>query len=169
MTITFNRAQLITVAEAALAAHAKAQVDHTAKVAAWKEEQADTHRIKHRAQLVGLRDRLSLALRRNEVLTRAQARTAAGGINDIEHLFYTPPVIYDVERGVGSTPNYLSPAELIETRSLLSVLVAAEGDTITANDLKLLGFKNLQAVFTAASRDAQTPRIGTAKVTKAVQ
>jgi hypothetical protein len=152
MTITFNRAHLIKVAETALAEHTKAEKAYAALVEHWKAERAARHVADYHDALKLLRDQLTIALRTRSALTRVAARHLAG-VGDIEYMFYVEPNDYDIKNGVKAPQGRLTPAELIETRALIKVLKAAVGDTVSANELKLLGLKNLQPVFAAASTD----------------
>lgn len=154
MSVTFNRAQLIKVAEAALAAHTKAQRDY--------EKACETYRVKHAERhsndgVRRLRDYLTAALRRGGPVTRVEAREAVGA-TDIERVFYDPVADYVVTRNVEAPPKLLTAAQAIETKALLEVLRAATGDTVSVNELKLLGLKNLAPVFTAAVQAASAKR-----------
>lgn len=155
MSITFNKAQLERVAKQAIVVHNKAQADYAAAVEAYKQKYAIEHAKEYRERIKSLRDFLSAAIRRGGVIYRNDVRKAVGGINDIEYLFYRgDPESYEISKNVTTPQGWLSPAQLIETRALIAVLSAASGDTITANELKLLGLKNLAPIFTAAAQDA---------------
>jgi regulator of protease activity HflC (stomatin/prohibitin superfamily) len=157
MTVTFNRPDLIKVARRALAAHDQAIGDQQAAVVRWKAERAAKHATEHRDSQRRLRDALTVSLRNGKLLTRKEARKAAGGVNSLDYLFYDAPGEYETSRDGPKTPAVLTPAEISETRALITVLEAANGDTITANELKLLGLKNLAPVFIAAANEPATP------------
>lgn len=152
MSVTFNRAQLIKVTTDALAAHEKAVAERAKQVEKYRSEHAlaairDTH-----LHARSLRDALTKALKSHKPVTRAELQKALGG-SDIRDRFYTAPGDYEVNRELDGVPTgLLKPAEVIESRALLKVLTAAEGDTVSVNELKLLGLKNLQPVFTAAGQ-----------------
>lgn len=156
MTVTFNRAQLAKVAEAALINHDQARINQQAEIELWKANRSFDHKVKNRAGLRRLRDALTAALKADKVLTRQEIRDKVG-VSDVENLFYYPPRDYDVSRECPKVTGLLSPAEAVEIRSLLAVLNAATGDLITANELKLLGLKNLSPVFIAAANEPATP------------
>lgn len=159
MSITFNKSQLERVAKQAISAHNKAQVNYDATVAKYKRDYAIAHALEYRDRIRKLRDFLSTNIRKGGVIYREDARKAAGGINDIEYLFYRgDPESYEINKNVTAPKGWLAPAQLIETRALIAVLEAAEGDTITANELKLLGLKNLAPIFTAAAQDAASAK-----------
>ena len=151
MSVTFNRLQLVKVAEAALTAHDKAQAEYT--------KACDQYRADHAAEWGGierireLRDALTARLKKPGPVSRAEVRKLLA-VSDIENVFYVPVDDYTVKRKVTAPAKYLSPSEVIETRALLQVLKSATGDTVSANELKLLGLKNLAAVFTAAAQQA---------------
>lgn len=156
MTVTFNRAHLAQVSATALANHDKAKSRQQGAIEVWKIERATKHRVNYRERTIRLRNMLTSALKANKTPTRQEARDYVG-ISDIENLFYTPPNDYDVQRDVPKADGLLSPAEVTEIRALQAVLDAAAGDTITANELKLLGLKNLAPVFIAAAAEPATP------------
>jgi hypothetical protein len=154
MSVTFNRAELIKVAEAALKEHVGAQEAYQNRRAQFrKRHEADAvERTRENAR--DLRDTLSKALRRGGVVTYKEVRTAMGD-DYIRNVFYMPPDDYVVTREMeteGLPKGRLNPAEVTETQALLKVLKAAEGDTVSANELKLLGLKNLGPIFIAAAK-----------------
>ncbi|AXN53328.1 hypothetical protein PBI_THONKO_56 [Mycobacterium phage Thonko] len=153
MSVTFNRAQLIKVAEAALSAHDTAQAKYAEACEAYRADHAVEH-FNH-SEVAKLRDYLSKRLRKAGAapVSRAEVRSALG-VSDVENIFYQPVDDYVVKRNVEAPPKLLSPAEVTETRALLQVLKSATGDTVSANELKLLGLKNLAPVFTAAAQAA---------------
>lgn len=156
MTVTFNRAHLAQVSATALANHDKAKNKQLAEIEQWKARRRHAHRVEHRLHTVKLRDLLTAALKSNRGLERNAVRDIIG-ISDVDNLFYQEPSSYEIERNVPKATGVLSPAEVIEIRALQAVLESAEGDTITANELKLLGLKNLAPVFIAAAAEPATP------------
>ncbi|SKS50808.1 Uncharacterised protein [Mycobacteroides abscessus subsp. bolletii] len=150
MSVTFNRAQLINVANSALAAHERARVDYIKACDKYRADHARQH--DNTAKLRVVRDWLTAQLKKGGPIAEPGSDILGGG--NFRGLFYTPPGNYDVRDSVVEPDGLLSPAEAIETRSLLKVLEAATGDTVSAAELKLLGLKNLQPVFTAAAREA---------------
>ena len=153
MAITFSRTQLVRVAKAALAADAKARQNYL--------KTCDTFRDRHRRdntkteQLRRLRDHLTKGLKGNTALLDRKATRELFGVSDIEHLFYTGPDDYSVRQAVTAPKELLSAGERVEISALLKVLEAATGEEVTANELKLVGFKNLSPVFTAAAAEVR--------------
>lgn len=150
MSVTFNRA--------ALARAAKAALDEDAKVRIAYIKACDKYRAGHatnwnkRGQLKSVRDHLTKVLAKPAPITLGEVRKAAGiGLGSLDDLFYRPASDYEVERNVEKPKGLLSSAQILEIRALQAVLEAATGDTISANELKLLGLKNLAPVFAAAS------------------
>ncbi|KAB7761790.1 hypothetical protein [Mycolicibacterium mucogenicum] len=152
MSVTFNRTQLITVANRALREHEKAKADRTKAVAKYRTEHATKDADRTRANAVRLRDGLTKLLRKSGPIHMDDVRDANGGSRYLDaDRFYTEPGEYLIKENVTVKSGLLTPAQVIETRSLLQVLGAATGDTISANELKLLGLKNLGPVFAAAA------------------
>ncbi|WP_100483116.1 hypothetical protein [Mycobacteroides abscessus] len=155
MSVTFNRLQLIKVAESALAAHAKAGTAHEAEIAAFRAEHAEKQATLTRERARALRDGLTKALKGSGPVRYDEVCKANGGDYSLSGRFYSEPSNYDIRNKVTSPEELLTPAEAVETKALLQVLRAATGDVVTANELKLLGLKNLAPVFIAAGREAR--------------
>lgn len=151
MSVTFNRNHLLATANRALANHEKAGKDRQKAIEEYKLQ----HRLRHIRTYTNsqreLRDLLTKGLKSSGPISLADVRRAIGGI-ELSKLFYTPPRDYDIKNDVKDPEGYLNPAEYTETRALVKVLTAATGDTISANELKLLGLKNLVPIFTAAAQ-----------------
>lgn len=154
MSITFDRVQLIKVAESALDEHAKAKVKFQAACDKYRASHAANRTQPTRDRARQLRDALTKALKAPGPVTAQMVKRATDGTSYTSDLFYIPPNDRTVEQNVNMPPGLLKPAELVETRALVTVLKAATGDTISVNELKLLGLKNLEPVFTAAANKA---------------
>lgn len=152
MSVTFNRAQLIEVATAAIVAHDAAKADYTAAVDKFNADHLTEWKAKN--NLRRLRDYLSAQIKKGSAPTIYEARQAVSDGGDLEKLFYREPDTYQIRDGVQKPKGLLTPAEVVEIGALLKVLGAATGDTVSANELKLLGLKNLAPVFTAAAQEA---------------
>ncbi|NOR03650.1 hypothetical protein HGK72_26730 [Mycolicibacterium fortuitum] len=149
MSVTFNRAQLVKVAKTALTAHDKAQVEYLAE----RENLQARHAADwNRQRLINFRDWLTKKLKTGGPV-EAPGYDVTDGAN-LTGLFYSPMSDYQLDRGQKRPKGLLTAAEAIEIRALLKVLEAASGDTVSVNELKLLGLKNLQPVFTAAAQEA---------------
>lgn len=158
MSVTFHRAQLIKVAGEAIAAHEKAKAEYAKAVEQFKAEHAARFHDDHREGIKKLRDYLTASIKRGGPVLRREARAVATAGYDLENLFYSGVDDYIVREKVQRPKGLLTPAELIETGALLKVLEAASGDTVSANELKLLGLKNLGPVFVAAAGDVTSAR-----------
>jgi hypothetical protein len=152
MSVTFNRAQLIEVATSAIAAHDAAKADYDKAVEKLKADHLAAWKSKD--NLRRLRDYLSAQIKKNAAPSVYEARQAVSDGGDLERLFYPGVTTYDIRDGVQKPKGLLTPAEVVEIGALLKVLGAATGDTVSVNELKLLGLKNLQPVFTAAAQEA---------------
>lgn len=153
MSISFSRPQLVRVAKAALAADTKARTEYLKACDAFRDrhrrDNTNTDRLRR------LRDHLTKGLKGNTALLDRKATRKVFGVSDIEHLFYTGPDDYNVRQAVTAPKELLSAGERIEISALLKVLEAATGEEVTANELKLVGFKNLSPVFTAAAAEVR--------------
>jgi hypothetical protein len=148
MSVTFDRVQLIRVATKALLEHEKQKTIHAVAVRKFLVDHAREHRNTVRARR--LRDYLTVELRKGGNIQKPGSDILSGG--NLESVFYTPPPSWTIDKAVKAPKGLLSGSELVETRALLQVLKAATGETVSANELKLLGLKNLQPVFIAAAQ-----------------
>lgn len=156
MSVTFDRSHLLRVAKKALAEHDKAGVRHAAAVEKYKASHAVKRTKLTREYATTLRDALTQALKTHGPVCSQTAIDALGS-NHLRDRLYDEPSTYDINQNVIMPKGLLKAAEVAETRALIAVLEAATGDTISVNELKLLGLKNLQPVFIAAG-EASTPR-----------
>lgn len=153
MSVTFNRAQLIKVTTAALAAHDRAAGERAKQVEKYKVDHARTAITTTQEHARRLRDALTKALKANRPVTIAELSAALGGTTSIRDRFYADPGDYEINRALENVPlGLMKPSEVVESRALLKVLTAATGDEVSVNELKLLGLKNLQPVFVAAAQ-----------------
>lgn len=153
MSVTFNRAQLIKVTTQALAAHEKAAGQRAKQVEEFKRKHAKNATVPTQTKARLLRDALTKAIKSPASPVRLDDLRSVIGSSDLRDLFYREPDDYSIKRELEGVPTGLmSPAEVVESRALLKVLNAADGDTVSVNELKLLGLKNLGPVFTAAAK-----------------
>lgn len=150
MSVTFNRQQLIKTAKQALAEHEKVQVRHHADRQKWLRDHADKATESTRNNARALRDALTKLLKSSGPIKAKDVYRLTDNSNIADRLYKTPESWF-VDRNVEKPDALLTPAQVVETNSLLKVLEAATGDTVTANELKLLGLKNLGPVFAAAA------------------
>lgn len=150
MTITFRTDALITAAQSAIDAYDADKATYDAEV--------DTYLAAHRYHWVAnnrgdvrrLRDALTKALKSGGVIDLQGTRKAVNGGSDLENLFYQPPTDYQIGNAVGRNP---SEHGLRGYRGLIELLKAHTEDTITASQLKVIGYSDLTALFTAAVRN----------------
>jgi len=131
--------------------HEKAGNEREQAIEEFKLQHRLNHIRTHTANQRKLRDFLTKSLKSGGVVELADVRAIAAG-RELDRLFYSPPREYVIKENVTNPTGYLSPAECAETRALVKVLSAATGETISANELKLLGLKNLVPIFTAAAQ-----------------
>ncbi|ABD58168.1 hypothetical protein PBI_COOPER_51 [Mycobacterium phage Cooper] len=150
-SITFDKQALIKTAETALAVHGKADEVYQADLEKYKADHAPDSKI---PQLVALRDELSRFLRTKREPTAADARKFRNAVNSDDYLrnLYTTPVDdRDARNNVARPAGWLSPSQRDSYLGLVAMLKAHVGETITANQLKLFGYTNLEALFRAAA------------------
>lgn len=150
-SITFDKAALIKTTEAALAAHGKADAIYQADLEKYKTDHAPASMI---PKLVALRDELTRFLKTKREPTAADARKfrAATGSDDYLRNLYTTPVDdREARNNVPRPSGWLTGGQRDSYLGLVAMLKAHVGDTITANQLKLFGYTNLEALFRAAA------------------
>ena len=155
MSVTFKRTHLITVTNKALAEHEKAQAEYRKACEAYRVEHAKKAIAKTHQTAKALRDALTKALKRQGPIDAKEITRAVGRESSyytrVDELFYTPPPIHHVQSNVDKPRGLLTQAQASEARALLKVLLAATGETVSANELKLLGLRNLTPIFAAAA------------------
>ena len=151
MSVTFNRAQLVKVANEAIAQHDKARAEYDRAVAKFKAAHVAENTAVTRERAKSLRDGLTRLLKSSGPIWVSDVRELVGGTHYITDRFYGGVGTGRIRDNVAVPEGLLTPAQVIETKALLKVLGAATGDTVSANELKLLGLKNLGPIFTAAA------------------
>lgn len=149
MTVTFSVAGLTKAATAALAQHNKITTDYLKACNDYRMNHAAERTAETRRRATALRDELTKALKKAGPV-RVEQVPSIRRSSYVTDVFYQPPGDSTVKQNVARPAGLLTPAEAAETKALLAVLSAATGDTISANELKLLGLKNLAPVFIAA-------------------
>lgn len=147
--MTFNRTLLIKVAQEALTQHERVETEHQQAVAAYQAKHAERYAETSRARARELRDALTKALKSpGPIHSKTVSHVTGSRYTDN---FYNEPSDYDIKKHVEAPKGLLNPSEIAETRALVQVLQSATGDTVSANELKLLGLTKLQPVFVAAA------------------
>jgi len=146
MSLTFTTESLIDAAKAAIK-------NNEAELAEWERkrekfliEHAAVWNEKQRPQVKALRSALTDMLKSSKPIHLADVRRAAG-LHDLELPFYTPPSDHHISAAIGQKPTPNNDM----LRGLIGLMEAHTGDTISANQLKLLGYDKLQWLFQAAA------------------
>jgi hypothetical protein len=154
MSVTFNRVQLIKVATEALVQHEKQKAVHAEAVKKFLDDHS--RKNNNTVRVRKFRDYLTAELRKGGPIREPGEDVLGigrgGGGGHLRDLFYSPPWNHIVESSVTVPKGLLSPDEYAATKSLVEVLTAVTDDTVSVNELRLLGWKNLRPVFTAAAQ-----------------
>jgi hypothetical protein len=151
MPVTFKTDALIAAAKEALSGHDKADKIYQAECDAYRADKiADQDKL---PQLRELRDELSAFLKLKRQPTRDDARRfkAAAREDYLSHLFVQGLSDIDVRNNVSRPAGWLVSAKVASYQGLIKLLEAHTDDTITANQLKLLGYDNLEMLFRLAA------------------
>lgn len=152
MSITFNKSALIDAARLALKAHDAADVKFQEDAAKYRNGiVADQDKL---PMLRALRDELTKFLKTGKQPTADDARRfrAVTGDHDyLRNMYVNVPDDRDVRNNVARPEGWLNPTRVASYRGLIAMLEANTEDTITANQLKLFGYSDLEALFRAAA------------------
>lgn len=153
MSISFSRTALLKAAKEALSQDDKAQVGHKKDCEKYLVTHAADSTARTREHAKNLRDAINRELRKaGPIRVRALRDSLGKGMNrDLRDVFYSPADDYEVRRNVIRPAQLLTQAQRVETKALIQVLETAKGETVTANELRLLGLKALGHVFQAAA------------------
>ncbi|CPU00360.1 Uncharacterised protein [Mycobacteroides abscessus] len=143
MSLVFTTKTLITAAE-------KAIKNHNTALARWEQDRDDYLRAHQQAwiktslpRVRELRTTLTEMLKPGKAITLKQIRDAANAGNDIEGLFYNPPSEARIKGEIGSKPSL----NIDHYRGLIDLLKAHTGQTISASQLKMVGYDSLTELF----------------------
>ncbi|WP_457066747.1 hypothetical protein [Mycobacteroides abscessus] len=151
MSLVFTKKSLIAAAENAIK-------NHNAAVLRWERDR-EKYLADHQAAWIEtnlskvktLRTALTDLLKPGKIITLKQVRSIANSGNDIEYLFYTAPTDSKINSDVG-----FKPTSNMAHQGLVDLLKAHTGETITANQLKILGYDDLAGLFRDAVRAGGT-------------
>lgn len=151
MPVTFKTEALISAAKEALAGHDRADKLYQAECDAYRRDKiSDQDKL---PQLRALRDELSAFLKTKRQPTRGDAqrfRRAAG--EDYLSSLYTQGLSdIDVRNNVSKPAGWLNANTVASYQGLIKLLEAHTEDTITSNQLKLLGYDRLESLFRLAA------------------
>lgn len=159
MPITFKKDALITAAREAIAVHERAVTEWEAAKAQYREDNAPTDDVRER--VVALRDELSRFLKTKRQPERADAvafRKAAGA-DGLSGMYVTPVQERDVDNNVPKPSGFLYRNRADSYRGLIKMLEANLEDTITAAQLKLFGYNDLETLFRRAAESGGTASV----------
>ncbi|SKT21324.1 hypothetical protein [Mycobacteroides abscessus] len=153
MSLVFTKKSLITAAE-------KAIKNRQHEILAWQKrvdnvraEHARTWNEKGRDRIVALRNAITRELKSSGPVTIGAIRKDLPNIHSLSDLFYCGPSDYELKEKVGRRPD---ESDVEKYRGLIDLMKAHTGDTISANQLKLLGYTKLTELFNAAVREGGT-------------
>ncbi|QFP94672.1 hypothetical protein I5G59_gp52 [Mycobacterium phage LilMcDreamy] len=152
MSVNLDKTLLIAAAQEALDGHDKADVIYQRDVAAYRAERA-----KKNDRLPGmraLRDELSALIKAKRQPTEEDAKRfkSLAGCDYLSNFHVTEVTDYDVRNNVKKPPNWLPEGRRASYQGLIKMLNAHVEPTITANQLKLFGYTDLEALFRAAAQ-----------------
>jgi len=151
MPVTFKTSAIIAAAKEALAGHAKADKIYQADCDAYRR---DKHQEQDRiTNIRALRDELSAVLKAKRQPTRDDARRFArlAGVDYLSNLFTQGLSDIDVRNNVSKPAGWLNANTVASYQGLIKLLQAHTEDTITSNQLKLLGYDRLEPLFRLAA------------------
>lgn len=154
MPITFQKSALIAAAKEAIATHERAEAEWEEAKAKYREENAPTQDLL--PQIKELRDALTTFLKAKRQPERDDAlgwRKIIGNIG-LSELYIVPVQERDVNQNVSTPKGYLYRDRADSYRGLIKMLEANLEDTITAAQLKLFGYGDLETLFRRAALTA---------------
>lgn len=152
MPITFKKDALIAAAKEAIQTHERALDEWNAAKAKYREENAPTQ--DYIPQIKALRDELTKFLKQKRQPEREDAlrfRKVIGNVG-LSDLYVTPVQERDVNNNVPTPKGYLYRDKADSYRGLVKMLEANLEDTITAAQLKLFGYSDLETLFRRAAQ-----------------
>ena len=144
MSLVFKVAKLREAAESAVKLHEAARTQYDHDVAAYRLQYREDWKLNHMEGVGRLRDYLSRCIKSNTVPEHSTARKALGK-SDLK--LYSQPSPGGTT--VPQPPGYHNP-RIGTIRAMVSFLDAYEGDTITAAQLKVVGFDDLASLYREA-------------------
>lgn len=156
MPITFKKDALITAAKEAIATHERAVAEWEAAKTKYRADNASEKDLL--PNIRALRDELTAFLKTKRQPTRDDARAfrKVAGF-DYLHELYVPEVQdRDVDSNVPKPKGWLYRDRADSYRGLVKMLEANLEDTITAAQLKLFGYSDLETLFRRAAEIAPT-------------
>ncbi|QWY84397.1 hypothetical protein SEA_KNOCKER_55 [Mycobacterium phage Knocker] len=154
MPITFDKSTLIDAAKDAIRTHDAAAAQWEADKAAYIADHASD--MDRRAELRALRDAITAFLKTNRQPTRDDANALRRTVSDdyIRNLYVPHVSEREVEQNVPKPKGWLYRDKADSYRGLIKMLEANTDSTITAAQLKLFGYSDLEMLFRRAALTA---------------
>jgi len=149
MSLVFTKKSLINAAEKAIKNREGEINEWQKKIDTFRVEHARTWNDKNRERLVTLRNVLTRELKLTGPVTMAAINKDVPNVGYLSDLFYFGPGDYELNQKAGHKPN---ESVIATYQGLIELMQAHTGDTISANQLKVLGYTNLTALFNDAVR-----------------
>lgn len=150
MSLVFTKKSLITAAE-------KAIKNRQHEILAWQKrvndvqaEHARAWNESNRDRLVALRNTITRELKTSGPITIDAVRKDFPKVHYLSELFYCGPSDYELKDKVGRRPD---ESDIEKYRGLIDLMKAHTGETISANQLKVLGYTKLTELFNDAVRE----------------
>lgn len=147
MTTTFSRQALLDAAKTAVANMESELVDYDERVEEYKAKHQEKWLLNERNQLQVARNLLTKALQTGRVIK-------SDALPDITRLLYREPSSFEIGKGVGYLRNDYKKQfthRLDAYRGVVRLLEAADGDTLSINQLKTMGLNKLGDLFRVAA------------------
>ncbi|AGT12790.1 hypothetical protein PHELEMICH_53 [Mycobacterium phage Phelemich] len=145
MSVTFKTQALIDAAESVIALHDEAVAEWERKTAAHQARHRDLWWENNRERVTALRNYLTRSLKNDTPPTNKEANrlmaTTSGYVQ-----FFVP-----TGEPSGDKPDGYYVKNLGDLPGLVAMLQAHTGDTISANELKLVGYDRLTQLFQLAA------------------
>jgi hypothetical protein len=159
MSVNLDKTKLIDATKQALAGHDEADKVYQARVAEYLADRAAKN--DKLPVLRALRDEFSAIIKARRQPTPADAarfKTLGAGHDYLSGLHVSEVSEYDIRNNVKKPAGWLTEQRRASYQGLIKMLDAHTEPTITANQLKLFGYTDLEALFrVAAIAGAVTP------------
>jgi hypothetical protein len=154
-TAAFDKQAIIDAANAAIKVLQTDLDDHSIRTKAYIAKHREDWLKVNRPALREARDKLTAALKTGKVIRASDVRPTGKRLDD---LFYSNPADYMLDHQVRK-PNYGSRKEIQATidsyRGVVNLLEAFSGDSISFNQLSVMGIKRVAALFEAAAKNRE--------------
>lgn len=153
MSLVFTKKSLVDAADKAIKKRQHEVAEWQKKIDAVRSERAREWNDTRRDRIVALRNTLTRELKSSGPIMIGAIRKDFPNVHYLSDLFYCGPSDHELKEKVGRRPD---ESEVEKYLGLIDLMKAHTGDTISANQLKVLGYTNLTALFNAAVRAGGT-------------